>query len=144
MENDEITDLIALRDNQLRQRVAKGRPSTEQRLAPYRSQLRQLVASSPSPTVRELVELLAAAGVKVHRVTLTKYLRREFNWESPQKRGKKEEATPPNKKTTPKSEDSGNNKPIEKPAPKRSASVDTSAIEAALSANMSHRSKTNE
>lgn len=82
MKNDETTNLIALRENQLNQHRAKGRPSAEHRLAPYRSQLRLLLASTPAPTVLELVELLGAAGVKIHRETLTKYLRREFNWKS--------------------------------------------------------------
>lgn len=85
MKTDEITDLIALRDNQLKRHTgratpARGRPSAKQRLSPYRGQLMRLITSSPSPTVRELVELLSAAGVKIHRETLSRYLRREFNW----------------------------------------------------------------
>lgn len=138
-------DLLELRKQQTATiATTRTRGSASARLEPYRDQIGILLKQPLQPSVRQLHEILEKAGVKVSRPSLTAYLKREFNWESPQKRGKKEEATPPNKKTTPKSEDNGSNKPTEKPSPKRSASVDTSAIEAALSANMSHRSKTNE
>lgn len=77
-------DLLRLRQAQTEKiMLTRKSGSLAARLAPIRDQLKTLIAQEVQPSVRQIQEILGAAGYAASRPSIAKYLKREFDWESP-------------------------------------------------------------